>query len=62
MNLLYGVLLIISGIGMVFYTYKNPNKREFSEGIHEPDFKGYGSGLGLLTIGIIFVVEWFSKF
>jgi hypothetical protein len=60
MSITAAILCLLFGIFMIIYTYKNPNKREFSEGILSPDFQGYGSGFGLIVIGIAEIIHYFS--
>jgi hypothetical protein len=57
MKLFYGLILILFGVYVFYYTYKNPNKGDDYD-CNAPDFKGYGSGLGLIVVGIILIKKW----
>ncbi len=55
--LLYGVLLILLGVGMFYYVYKFPNETEFDEGISAPNFGFYLLGILFIAIGISLLLK-----
>lgn len=55
-----GIICILLGVIAIYTTYKTPEV-EFSEGNISPKIKGYGGGLGLIIVGISFIIDWFSS-
>jgi hypothetical protein len=60
MKLISGIVCILIGALVIYIHYKSP-KTEFSEGNITSDFRGYGSGIGLIAVGIAFIIDWFSS-
>ena len=60
MKLAIGILCILGGILTLYSTIKT-RKVHFSEGNYEPKWSGYLIGIGLVGLGIFFIVHWFNN-
>ena len=54
LNLLYGIIAILFGIYMVWSTAKMKPMKKYYNSIL---FKGYGSGIGFIIIGIVLIAK-----
>lgn len=57
MALVFGVIVIIVGLGLIVWTYKNPNEMNIQEakGLSSPDYQGYLIGIALIAGGITLI-------
>jgi len=59
MKLFFGIVCLLLGCFTFYYTFKNPNKGDDTDG-NAPDFKGYSSAVLLIAGGIILIKKWFE--
>lgn len=50
-ELIIGVVSIVIGIYLVIHTYRNPNSQ-----LTNINFKGFAGGIGLIIVGIMFIL------